>query len=309
MKIAPLCVSTLLVASFVGKANATTILFIGNSFTYGQGASVRDYRAGTVTDLNGQGVGGLPALFKSFTAQAGLRYDVSLETQAGVGLDWHLANKSDVIGRRPYDSVVMHGFSTLDRDKPGDPALLVDTVRRMSALLRARNPAVEIRVMATWPRADQTYDPKGAWYGKPIDAMARDLRAGYDEAAAATPGLKPVIPVGEAWIRAIHAGVADADPYDGIDAGKVDLWTTDHYHASNFGYYLEALVVFGSVTGLDPRSLGESECSGFELGLTRAQVAALERIAFEQLVESGGVKPAAAKPAKTKAPVPCAAAR
>ena len=309
LKIAPLCVATLLATSFVGTANATTILFIGNSFTYGQGASVHDWRAGTVTDLNGQGVGGLPALFKSFTAQAGLGYEVSLETQGGAGLDWHLAHKSDVIGRRPYDSVVMQGFSTLDRDKPGDPALLVDTVRRMSALLRARNPAVEIHVMATWPRADQTYDAKGAWYGQPIEAMARDLRAGYDRAAAATPGLRPVIPVGEAWIRAIHAGVADANPYDGIDAGKVDLWTSDHYHASNFGYYLEALVVFGSVTGLDPRSLGENECSGFELGLSRPQVAALERIAFEQLVESGGVKLTPGKWAKASAPAHCAAVR
>ena len=308
MKTVPLCISALLAASFVGDANATTLLFIGNSFTYGQGTSVHDYRASTVADLNGQGVGGLPALFKSFTVEAGLSYDVSLETQGGVGLDWHLAHKGDIIGRRPYDGVVMHGFSTLDRDKPGDPALLVDTVRRMSALLRARNPAVEIRLMATWPRADQTYDPKGAWYGQPVEAMARDLRAGYDKAAAATPGLKPVIPVGEAWIRAIRAGVADADPYDGIDAGKVDLWGGDHYHASNFGYYLEALVVFGSVTGLDPRSLGENECSGFELGLSRPQVAALERIAFEQLVASGGVKPAPGKWAQAKAPAHCAAA-
>lgn len=286
-------------------ANAASILFIGNSFTYAQGSAVHYYRANTVTDLNSQGIGGVPALFKSFTAQAGLNYDVYLETQGGVGLDWHLDNKSGVIGQRPWDSVVMHGYSTLDARNPGDPALLVDTVRRMSELLRSRNPAVEIRVMATWARADQTYDPKGAWYGKPIEAMAHDLRAGYDKAAAGTPGLKPVVPVGDAWIRAIHAGVADANPYDGIDAGKVDLWTYDHYHASHFGYYLEALVVFGSVTGLDPRSLGENECSGYELGLSRPQVAALEQVAFDQLAESGAVKPAPLKLAKPAEPARC----
>ena len=307
MKIAPLFAAAWLAGALV-DANATRILFIGNSFTYGQGSAVYHYRAGTVTDLNDQGVGGMPALFKSFTREAGLDYDVSLETQAGVGIDWHLDHRSDVIGQRAWDSVVMQGYSTLDRDRPGDPAVLVDTVRRMSALLRARNPAVEIRVMATWPRADQTYERNGAWYGKPIEAMAHDLRAGYDKAAAATPGLKPVIPVGDAWIRAMHAGVADANPYDGIDAGKVDLWTTDHYHASNFGYYLEALVVFGSVTGLDPRSLGENECSAFELGLTRSQAAALERIAFEQLAENGA-KLAPAKMAKATAPARCPAAR
>ena len=300
-----LLLAGLLVAT--GHAFASSILFIGNSFTYAQGSAVHYYRANTVTDLNNQGVGGMPALFKSFTVEAGLDYDVYLETQGGVGIDWHLANKSDVIGERPWDSVVMHGYSTLDARKPGDPALLVDTVGRMSALLRARNPAVEIRVMSTWPRADQTYEPNGAWHGKPIEAMAHDLRAGYDKAAAATPGLKPVIPVGDAWIRAIHTGVADANPYDGIDAGKVDLWTWDHYHASTFGYYLETLVVFGSVTGLDPRSLGENECSGYELGLSRPQVAALQQVAFDQLVADGATKLAPMKTPRAASPDRCAA--
>ena len=295
--------------ALAGPTAAASILFIGNSFTYGQGSAVHFYRANTVTDLNGQGVGGLPALFKSFTQQAGLRYDVYLETEPGVGLDWHLGHRAGAIGQRAWDDVVMHGYSTLDAHKPGDPGVLVDTVGRMAALLRTRNPAVEIRVMETWPRADQTYDPKGAWYGKPIEAMARDLRAGYDKAVAATPGLKPVVPVGDAWIRAIHAGVADANPYDGIDAGKVDLWTDDHYHASNYGYYLEALVVFGSVTGLDPRSLGDTECSGHELGLSRPQVAALEQVAFDQLAETGAVKPAPMKPARSAEPRHCSLER
>ncbi len=291
-----------------GPAAAGSILFVGNSFTYAQGSPVHGYRADSVTDLNGQGIGGMPALFKSFTVQAGLAYDVYLETQGGVGLDWHLAHKSDVIGGRAWDSVVMHGYSTLDAARPGDPALLVDTVRHMSALLRVRNPAVEIRVMETWPRADQTYESRGAWYGKGLDAMAHDLRAGYDEAAAATPGLKPVIAVGDAWMRAIRTGVADANPYDGIDAGKVDLWTDDHYHASTFGYYLETLMVFGSVTGVDPRSLGANECSGYELGMSQAQVAALEQVAFDQLAD-GGARLVPMKPARPVKPAHCAPAR
>src|ERR1700761_3458911 len=185
---APLLLAGLLAAA--GPAAASSILFIGNSFTYAQGSPVHYYRANTVTDLNGQGIGGMPALFKSFTTEAGLSYDVYLETQGGVGIDWHLEHKSAVVGQRAWDSVVMHGYSTLDAARPGDPALLVDTVRRMSALLRAKNPAVEIRLMSTWPRADQTYDSRGAWYGKPLETMARDLRAGYEKAAAATPGPK-----------------------------------------------------------------------------------------------------------------------
>ena len=56
-----------------------------------------------------------------------------------------------------------------------------------------------------------------------------------------------------------------------------------HYHGSAYGYYLEALIIFGSLTGRDPRSLGENECSAYELGLSRPQVKALQQVAFDQL--------------------------
>lgn len=261
----------------------TSLLFVGNSFTFGYGSAVRFYRADTVTDLNNQGIGGVPALFKSFADQAGLDYDVYLETQPGSGLDFHLANKLGVIGRRPWDQVVMHGFSTLDRDNPGDPSTLIDTSRQMSEFLRSHNAEVEIFLTATWSRADQTYIEDRPWSGKPIEQMAKDIRAGYDQAASAS-GAKSVNAVGEAWTRAMEIGIADPNPYDGIDFGKIDLWAFDHYHASAYGSYLEALVVFGNLTGLDPRSLGENECSAFELGMSRPEVKALQQAAFDQLI-------------------------
>jgi hypothetical protein len=156
---------------------ASSVLFIGNSFTFAAGSPVRFYRADTVTDLNDEGTGGMPALFKSFTQQAGLSYDVFLETRGGAGLDFHLTSKKDVIGKRAWDAVVMHGYSTLDADKPRDPAKLIATSKEMAALLRGQNPNVAIYLMATWSRADQTYPPKGAWAGQPIEVMARDVRA------------------------------------------------------------------------------------------------------------------------------------
>ncbi len=287
-------------------ASATDILFIGNSFTYAAGSAVRTWRADSVNDLNAQGIGGMPALFKALTQQAGLKYDVSLETQGGVGIDWHLENKLGVIGQRPWDMVVMHGYSTLDAKKPGDPATLVASTKQMAEFLAGRNPGVDVRLLATWTRADQTYEAKGAWFGKPIEAMGRDVRAGYDRAAAgAAPIVKGVIPVGDAWLRAMASGVADANPYDGIEAGKLDLWTYDHYHASSYGYYLEALVVFGAITGRDPRSLGENECAAFELGLSTAQAAALQQVAFDELASRGGVKSNPLKPTKAGAPMNC----
>lgn len=291
-----------------GAAAGTSILFIGNSFTFGSGSAVRFYRAETVTDLNNEGIGGVPALFKSFTDQAGFDFEVALETRGGTGLDFHLENKLGVIGRRGWDKVVMHGYSTLDADKPRDGAKLAATSRRMAEFLRGRNPNVDMYLMATWSRADQTYPERGAWAGQPIEAMGRDVRAAYDRAAAEA-GVPHVIPVGDAWNRAMHAGMADTNPYDGIDAGKINLWTYDHYHASTYGYYLEALVIFGSVTGRDPRSLGENECSGYELGLSRAEVKSLQQIAFDELSAAKAITPSPLTLPKPVNPERCVAPR
>ena len=80
---AALGASLILAFGTTGAAAGTSVLFIGNSFLFGSGSAVRFYRADTVTDLNNEGIGGVPALFKSFTQQAGLDYDVSLETRGG----------------------------------------------------------------------------------------------------------------------------------------------------------------------------------------------------------------------------------
>jgi hypothetical protein len=53
-------------------ADPVDVLFIGNSFTFGPLSDVQSFRPDTVTDLNGNGYGGVPALFKAFTLEAGL---------------------------------------------------------------------------------------------------------------------------------------------------------------------------------------------------------------------------------------------
>jgi hypothetical protein len=285
-------ISAAIVLSAAPRASAPALLFIGNSFTFGEGSPVKTWRPETVTDLNHEGIGGVPALFKAFSKQAGLDYDVSLETHPGVGLDYHLQNRHDLLAGRPWDVVVMHGFSTLDSSKPGDPSKLIETTRQMAEFLAGRNPKIEIHLTATWSRADQTYPAAGHWYGRPIAAMAADVQDGYEKAAKTSPAIKSVIPVGHAWIRAIETGVADPNPYDGITPGQVDLWAKDHYHASTEGYYLEALMVFGDLTGRDPRSLGDAECSAFELGVPAAEVKALQEVAFDELASKRKVTPA-----------------
>ena len=268
---------------------AKTILFVGNSFTYGAGSPAHHYKTESVTDLNGPDakgklVGGVPAIFKAFTRQAGLDYDVSLETVGGKGLEFHYAEKRALLDK-PWDVVVMHGYSTLDQANPGNPALLVSSAKQITDMFRARNPKAEIWLTATWSRADQTYPAAKPWTGKPIAQMGKDVAAGY-AIAAKDAKVTGVVPVGLAWNRAFETGVADDNPYDGIAAGKVDLWTHDHYHASVYGYYLEALLVFAKVTGKDPLILGENETVADDMGFSKPQTRALQQIAHDELAAS-----------------------
>ena len=286
----------------------TSVLFIGNSFTYGAGSATKFYRADSVTDLNNNGIGGVPALFKSFTEQTGFNYNVYLETKPGSALDYHLENKLDIISKQPWNQVVMHGLSTLSTKRKkilGDPTRLVDTATKMSKFLLQLNPNVEIYLTSTWSRADLIYQADRPWSGTPIDRMALDIRAGYDKAAAAIPAVKAINAVGETWTRAMVLGIADTNPYDGIEFGKINLWAKDHYHGSIYGYYLHALVVFGNLTGTDPRSLGKNECSGYELGMTQQEVSMLQQVAFDQLASEKKVKAAPLILPKSVWPKPC----
>ncbi len=265
-----------------GPADADTILFVGNSFTAGAMSSVQRYRPEIVHDLNGSDIGGVPALFKTFSTEAGLNYEVSHETAGGINLDFHYLQKAQLIGRH-WDHVVLQPYSTLDKEHPGDPALMIDYAARLTSLLQSANPAVDIRLVATWSRADQVYVPSGHWYRKPIDAMATELRAACEAALRNAPGIRAVIPVGQAWNHAMESGVALSNPYLARAQTQVNLWAEDNYHASVAGYYLEALVMFGSVTGRDPRTLGAAEQAAAALDLAPERAVVLQRLAYETL--------------------------
>lgn len=270
------------VSPAAARDDARTILFIGNSFTQGAGSAVLRYRADSVEDLNEEGVGGVPALFATFAEQVGLRWKVSHELRGGSTLGFHLRERRAVIDA-PWDVVVMQQYSVLDPERPGDPTETAQDAPALAAMFTRANPSVDVYLMATWSRADQVYREGGHWYRRPLAAMALDLRAAMDAIQAASPDIDGVIPVGEGWNRAIAHGIADPDPYDGRAFGKIDLWSHDQYHASAAGSYLEALIVFGYVTGIDPRTLGPDERAARDLGIATPVATALQQIAAEQL--------------------------
>jgi hypothetical protein len=287
MKLWGFTLALVLAAAPAGAQEKTkTILFVGNSFTFGANSAAHYYKPDTVTDLNGPNpsgktVGGVPAFFKAFTKEAGLDYTVSLETVGGKGMDFHYAEKRALLDK-PWDVVVMHGYSTLDIDHPGNGALLISSAKQMTDMFRAKNPKSEVWLSATWSRADQTYPDGKPWHGKPIQQMGTDIAAAYDLAAKNTH-VTGVVPLGLAWNRAMDAGAAEDNPYDGIAANKINLWSWDNYHASAYGYYLEALLVFGKVTGKDPLSLGDNETVADDMGFSKTQTHALQQLAHDQL--------------------------
>ncbi len=240
-----------------------------------------------MTDLNREAIGGVPALFKGFARQSGLAYDVHLEVAGGMNLDFHHDEKAALIVRA-WDHVVLQGYSTLDSDSPGDAGKIIDYSARLAGLFHAENPKVDVRLLATWSRADQTYLDSGHWFGQPIERMAMDVRAAYDRAAEVSPHICAVIPVGQSWNRAIADGIAARSPYQGVGLQQVSLWAFDGYHASVYGSYLAALVIFGSVTGRDPRGLGRGEEAAAELAISPETAVALQRIAFDTLALEPG---------------------
>jgi MYXO-CTERM domain-containing protein len=90
-------------------ADPISILFVGNSYTFGRADPVLSYNAANVRDLtaptqpgfeNTQGSnayephpwGGVPGIFKMLTVQAGLDYDVALSTRNAASLRGHFLN-------------------------------------------------------------------------------------------------------------------------------------------------------------------------------------------------------------------------
>jgi len=273
-------------------AEARTVLFLGSSFTYGARAAAQHFKPGLVTDLNGPNAfgetyGGVPAIFKQFTLDAGLTdYEVSSQLVGGKGLEyWFTVPETLKKIDRPWDVVVMHGFSTLDQAKPGDPALLLSSSKEIARLFLAKNPNARLYLFATWGRPDQVFPETatGPWKGTSVQKMGQDVHAAYERAVREEPRYAGIVPVGLAFNRAIDTGIADANPYDGLDAGTVNLWGYDSYHGSNHGYYLEALLDFGRITGLDPRLLDGKTRVAEALGISPQQSRALMQVAYDTL--------------------------
>lgn len=119
--------ATLLAAS--AQAETTTVLFVGNSYTFGRADPVMSYNTANVRDLteamwlaNPSGSnayephpwGGVAGIFQRLTFQAGLDYEVAMSTRNAASLRGHLLNTNGAgwnlrgnIGLESWDQVVL----------------------------------------------------------------------------------------------------------------------------------------------------------------------------------------------------------
>ncbi len=281
----------------------TRILFVGNSFTHGNLAPVLNYNTAAVTDEN-YGLptssprhesddsgpwGGVPGIFKKFTDEAGLAYEVHIEAISGVDLTYHYTNALMVIRQAQWDKVVLQELSTgpLPANKGGNPADFFTYSTQLEQAIHSVNAASKIYLYQTWARADLTYPAGQPYSGQPITAMSTDLHNAYYQAFAQNGRFEAVAPVGDAWQLAMQTGVAMSNPYTPT-AGQLDLWSS-YFHASKWGSYLSACVLLQQITGVDPRSLGAGELAAADLGIAPADAVALQQVAYNQV--SGSTNP------------------
>jgi hypothetical protein len=104
-----------------------------------------------------------------------------------------------------------------------------------------------------------------------------------------TSGIKGIIPVGQAFLTAVQAGLATRDMYadDALTDDLIDLWFNDGTHASVHGSYLSALMTFGALTGIDPSSFGANEKAAMDLGIHPRNAMQLQWVASRELSAAG----------------------
>jgi hypothetical protein len=128
-----------------------------------------------------------------------------------------------------------------------------------------------------------------------LAGMTADLRAAFAAKAQANPNFAGVIPVGDAFQRAVDTGIAKGDGFytaEGVYAAdvpqdKINLWWIDYLHASKYGSYLSALVIFGKLTGINPASFGANEKAAADLGINPGDAVKLQGVAWDQLAAEG----------------------
>ena len=205
------------------KNRQYSILFIGNSYTY---------------------YNDMPQVFFSAAANAA-GYDrvmVKAVTKGGYYLEAHADENDEIgalvaqaLGEQQYDYVVLQEQSVLPA---ADPERFFRAARSITR--KVRKNGAKLVFYCTWGR--KTGHPVLSEINMNHDSMTLALKASYTAIAKEQDGL--VAHVGSAF-HEIYTTYGDT----------IDVYHTDFTHPSQIGSYLAALTIFGTIVGVDPRTI------------------------------------------------------
>lgn len=209
---------TILLTGFTSKAqDETSVLFIGNSFTF---------------------MNNMPFMFRDIGVSSGKKLHVDTVVEGGKNFNYHATNVEtyDKIKERKWDYIIIQGHSNelaqpeskIDKSSLPFAQQIVDSIR-------ANSSCTQVVLYMTW--AYKFGNSKWAPIAN-YDSMQLRIKNQYLRFADLLDAR--VSPVGEVWknVRANHSGI--------------NLYYSDNQHPSLAGSYLSACTFYASIFGESP---------------------------------------------------------
>lgn len=213
-------------AEFASAQAPKDILFYGNSFTIGGG-----------------GTRSVPNLVASIATAAG--YPTPHVVNAAVGgqtLQWHLTTPSqlqiittNIVAGGQWENVVLQDYSTWPTHIGNLPQHISSSLALYQKVAQ-HSPNVVPVMYETWARSPGHSFYPSQFPGGPAQ-MQQELRDGYQQStdninAVVGASLALYAPAGNAWEEA---------------GFPIDFYASDLYHASDRGYLLNSLILYGKI--------------------------------------------------------------
>ena len=234
---------------------ALSVLFLGNSYT-----SAND----------------LPGMLGKLSGSLGKTIDHQSVTTGGWTLgatpNDHASDPDSLnaLVAKPWHAVVLQEQSQIPVIPPFNKTVMLPGAKKLVAKLQSSNTCAKVLLFLTWGRkkggkqcAGVTCSPPFADFGEMQDA----LTAAYLDVAKQVGGA--VVPVGEAWRKA-------------IDAGGIELFSADGSHPSVAGTYLAAATFHAALFKQSPAK------ASFVAGLSKGEAGKLVGYAAATVLDDPG---------------------
>lgn len=226
-------VAVTLLASYLAPrvAQAQSVLFIGNSFTFADfGVQARP-------------MGGVPELFARIARQDGHTPQVQMVAPGGTTMHQHFDNghgEITAIKSKQWDYVVLQGYSSDATHAAPHSGEFLEYGKKIAEVIRQNNSATKIVLYETWAY------PKGSQELAPFTNQAQmldEIAANY-RVLAREIGAVAVAPVGDAFFEAQNC------------PRHYDLYAPNlNKHSNDTGYLLSALVFVRTFYGQLPATI------------------------------------------------------